>query len=281
MPKVNKKLEEAIKRADVDELIKIVNKLDSAGRSVVLESIGTELTDTKKKVFVEKIKLSALAADKEIKSWLVGSVAEMYVSGVNTADEKIEKYGIKTGAGKITAEVLKGAKDMSPHLAAVNNLLSDAYLDFGSSMTGYVRGSEHIINDTMKRQIQQKLATGRLDGAGIKEITKIVKENLGDQGFTVLIDKGGHHWKLQNYSEMLARTHLIKANNEATINRALDFDIDIMEVSSHNTECPICKPYEGKKFSISGNSKEYDKLEIQPPYHPNCKHSLLPRPDLV
>lgn len=280
MPKKNLEIDKAIKRADVDELVKIVDKLDSAGCAVVLESINTELTDIKKKKFVEKIKLSAIAADKEIKEWLVGSVSEMYVGGVNTADDKIKKYGIKTG-GKITVEILKNAKEMSPHLASVNSLLSDAYLDFGNSMTGYVRGAEHIINDTMKKQIRQKLATGRLDGASIREITKIVKEELGDQGFTVLLDRGGHKWNLKSYSEMLARTHLIKANNEATINRALDFDIDILEVSSHNTECTICLPYEGKKFSISGNSKEYGKLEITPPYHPNCKHSLMPRPDLT
>lgn len=281
MPKKNLEIDKAIKRANIDELVKIVDKLDSAGRAVVLESIGTELTDTKKKKFIEKIKLSAIAADKEVKEWLVGSVSEMYVGGMNTADNKIKKYGIKTGVGKMTVEILKSAKEMSPHLAAVNSLLSDAYLDFGNSMTGYVRGAEHIVNDTMKRQVRQKLAVGRLDGAGIREITKIVKEELGDQGFTVLLDRGGRKWSLKSYSEMLARTHLIKANNEATINRALDFDIDIMEVSSHNTECPICLPYEGKKFSISGNSKEYGKLEAIPPYHPNCKHSLLPRPDLV
>ena len=280
MPKKNLEIDKAIKRADIDELVKIVDKLDSAGRAVVLESIGTELTDIKKKKFIEKIKLSAIAADTETKKWLVGSMSEMYVGGINTTDDKIKKYGIKTGE-KITVEVLKTAKEMSPHLSAVNSLLSDAYLDFGNSMTGYVRGAEHIINDTMKRQIREKLAKGRLDGASIREITKIIKEDLGDRGFTVLLDRGGHKWNLKNYSEMLARTHLIKANNEATINRALEFDIDIMEISDHGTACPICIPYEGKKFSISGNSKKYPKLEIQPPYHPNCKHSLLPRPDLV
>ena len=280
MPKKNLEIDKAIKRADIDELVKIVDKLDSAGRAVVLESIGTELNDIKKKKFIEKIKLSAIAADKEIKEWLVGSVSEMYVGGINTADNKIKKYGIKTGVGKMTAEILKGTKEMSSHLAAVNSLLSDAYLDFGNSMTGYVRGAEHIINDTMKRQVQKKLAAGRLEGAGIKEITKIIKEDLSDRGFTVLLDRGGKQWSLKSYSEMLARTHLIKANNEATINRALEFDIDIVEVSSHSDACPICLPYENKKFSISGNSKEYGKLEAVPPFHPNCRHSLLPRPDL-
>ena len=277
----NLEIDKAIKRANIDELVKIVNKLDSAGRAIVLESISTELTDTKKKKFIAKIKLSAVAADKEIKTWLVGSMSEMYVGGINTTDEKIKKYGVKVGKTKMTIEILKTTKEMSPHLAAVNSLLSDAYLDFGNSMTGYVRGAEHIVNDTMKRQVQKKLAIGRLDGASIKEITKIIKEDLGDRGFSVLLDRGGRKWSLKNYSEMLARTHLIKANNEATINRALEFDIDIVEISSHNTECPICIPYEGKKFSISGNSKKYPQLESQPPYHPNCKHTLMPRPDLT
>jgi len=158
--------------------------------------------------------------------------------------------------------------------------MSDAYLDFGNAMSGYVRGSEHLLNETIKRQIQRKLAVGRLDGSGAVEIAETIIKNLGDQGFTVLLDKRGAQWSLERYSEMLARTHIIRANNEGTINRCLDYEIDIVEISDHNTACPICSPYEGKKYSISGKSKEYPKLDMQWPIHPNCRHALLPRPDL-
>ncbi|MDF1498529.1 MAG: hypothetical protein P1P85_04225 [Patescibacteria group bacterium] len=280
MAKKITRIESALKRADVDELVKIVSKLDNSGRDIILGGISTELTDLKKKKLIEQIKLSAIETDEKVKEWLKNGIPEMYINGMNEANVSLAKYGVKIGKEKLTIEVLKGSTEMSPHLAAVNSLLSDAYLDFGNSMTGYVRGAEHIFNDTIKKQIQQKLSIGRLDGSSIKEISKIIKEDLGNRGFTVLLDKGGHSWKLQNYSEMLARTHLIKANNEATINRALDFDIDIVEISDHSTECKICMQYEGKIFSISGKSNKYPKLDLQAPYHPNCLHSIMPRPDL-
>lgn len=52
--------------------------------------------------------------------------------------------------------------------------------------------------------------------------------------------------------------------------------MDLVEVSSHNTDCDICKEFEGKVYSISGKHKEYPKLERKPPFHPGCRHYITP-----
>lgn len=38
--------------------------------------------------------------------------------------------------------------------------------------------------------------------------------------------------------------------------------------------CGNCIPFEGKIYSVSGSSQLFPPLEDQPPYHPNCLHSL-------
>lgn len=50
------------------------------------------------------------------------------------------------------------------------------------------------------------------------------------------------HWSIDSYAEMLVRTHVIKANGEGTRNRLLANNVDLIEMSTHATSCPICEP---------------------------------------
>ena len=181
---------------------------------------------------------------------------------------------------KVTIETLKTDPNLKPHLQVVNNLLSNSYADFGNTMTGFVKGAENILNEATKQQLRGQIAFGRLEGEGIPKIKSDLTKTIKSEGFTVLLDRGGRKWAVGRYAEMLARTHILEANNEAIINRAKEVGTDIVEVSNHSTVTPLCQQYEGKIYSLSGNSSNYPKLPSEPPFHPNCKHFLLLRPDL-
>lgn len=193
--------------------------------------------------------------------------------------QKISKEFQKTKL-RITPEEIKIARDLSIHSGTINALLSDSYLDFANGMNGLIRGAEQKINEAYKRQIRATMISKELTGKSIDKVKREVVEILGKQGFAVLKDRGGHTWTLRRYSEMLARTHTIRASNEALVNRANQFGVDIVQISSHAGACPICVPYEGKIYSLSGESIDYPQLDIQLPIHPNCRHVLLMRPDL-
>ena len=276
---LKKQTEKVIAKADIPALLKIVDGLDDDVRKIVEKTIAKDLTDVKKKQALAEITKTVSKADGEVKVWLVNGIAEVYVEGMKNTDKVLHKFNIKTPAGKLTVSTLKSA-ELAPTLEAVNALIGDAYLDFGSSMTGMIKSTDHIFNDVLKQQTRATITEGRLVGKSVREIAKEVSDNIGQKGFSVLIDRGGNKWSLPRYSDMLARTHLMRANNEATVNRSAEFGVDIMEVSDHGTTTPICIPYEGKKFSISGKSKDYPLLTNTPPFHCNCKHSLYPRPDL-
>lgn len=262
------------------KILTVVKTLENVGQEAIATAIGEELTETKKKQLLAHIQRSAVIADQELKQVLISTISGIYVSALNYTDTLLKRYAVKTSGGLLTVELLKTAPELKTHLAAVNSLLSDAYLDFGSGMTGWIKGNEHILNDTIRKQIQSKIGTGRLTGEAIREIKKEVATVLKTQGLEALIDRGGKQWTLDRYSEMLTRTHMIKANTEATINRAKEFDIDIVEVSTHGTKDELCLKYEGNIYSLSGKSSNYPKLPENPPFHPNCKHTLMPRPDL-
>lgn len=273
--------------AGVNQLIAIVNKLDAQGRALVLNALNTQLSDAKKIQVLTQLRAHVTATDAAIRDWLVRGIGISYVAGANFSVKVLKAIGFKAPAGApaltpITVELLQSAPFLKPHLQAVNTLLSSAYLDFGNSMTGYVRGAEQILNDALKRQVRSQIAEERLSGSSIRDIKNVVKETIGDSGFTVLVDRGGKDWSLGRYSEMLARTHINKAANEAVINRNSDWGVDIFEVSAHGASDEACSSEEGNIYSLSGDSPNYPPLAgHEPPYHPNCTHNLIPRPDLT
>ena len=182
---------------------------------------------------------------------------------------------------KVTEGTIKTDPNMTGHLYAVNALLDDTYLDFGKGFNDYARGAEKILNEATRRQMRNKILEGRLKGSSVQKISKEIQGNLQNKNFQFsLIDRGGKKWSIADYSNMLTRTHLIKANNEGTINRANEYNIDIVQISNHATACPTCMKYENKIYSLSGSSKKYPQLDLQPPFHPNCRHAILLRPDL-
>lgn len=267
--------------AEVQKLLKAIEDFDKKSVKLILDGIGKEMSDAQKRAILRSIEQAAVVVDGQVKEWLVPTITGAYIAGANATDELLATFKVPVGNQSITLEVIRTVPEMKPHLDAVNTLLSDAYLDFGSGIRGYVKSAEHILNDALRQQIQSKIALGRLSGESIREIQKAIKNELQERGFKVLLDRGGHTWTLDRYSEMLARTHVIRANNQATLLRGAEFDVDTYEISTHGATDAACSVQEGKLYSMTGTSKTYPPLAgNEPPYHPNCGHSLIPRPDL-
>ena len=104
-----------------------------------------------------------------------------------------------------------------------------------------------------------------------------VKGVLEDAGLSSLIDKGGKEWTLDRYTEMLIRTKTVEARNAGLSNRILENDGDLVEVSSHGSECELCGPWEGQILSLTGKTPGYptvDEATADGLFHPNCRHAI-------
>lgn len=273
-------------KVGMQKLVRIISQLDDSGRKILLDALNSQLSDAKKQQVLTALRSQVAIADVGVRAWLLSGITASYVAGANYGSKALKSIGIRIPAGApplapISVSLLQSAPYLKPHLETVNVLLSSAYADFGSTMTGYLKGADNIISEATKLQIRSSIAQGRLEGTAIADIKRVVKTNLGDSGFTVLLDRGGRSWDLARYSEMVTRTHINKAANEAFINRMSDFEVDIVEVSSHGAQDEACAEEEGQIYSISGDSNNYPPLDgHEPPYHPNCTHNLIPRPDL-
>lgn len=272
MSKIGDKI---FKDSEITSLMNVIDKMDEATRKEVLRAIGTKMTQAGKTESINKIKQIIASGDKQIKEWIAQAIPNSYILGLEETDKQLKK---KTAG--ITIDDLKTLKDLSVHATAVNAIMSDTYLDFANGMNGLVRGAERQINEAVKQQARASIAGNVLTGMDIRKAKKDIIQIIGDQGFSVLTDRGGHTWTLKRYSEMLSRTHTIRAYNEATINRAIQFEVDLVQISTHSGSCPICVPYQGRIYSLSGASSKYPRYDISLPIHPNCTHNLLMRPDL-
>jgi hypothetical protein len=91
------------------------------------------------------------------------------------------------------------------------------------------------------------------------------------------VDQGGNTWSLHRYSQMAARTGSQRAYVAGQVNAMQAHGISLVEVSSHGTLCPICRPWEGTIGTMGEDGTDgYPRLDNRCPFHPNCLHILLP-----
>lgn len=121
--------------------------------------------------------------------------------------------------------------------------------------------------------VDDAIREGESRGQIAKRIREYIQKIIGDEQY---IQINGRNYNMKKYSKMVARTRLRKVQSESTRNTCKQFDHDIVEISDHGTETEICQEFEGNIYSLDGATKGFPVLTQEPPYHPNCQHSMFP-----
>lgn len=123
--------------------------------------------------------------------------------------------------------------------------------------TSMLQGSQQVYRDILT-QSAAKVLTGNVTLqqaliATAKEWTKL--------GIPSMVDKGGRTWSTEAYINMVMRTtqkNTATAMQEARLD---EYEIDLVEISSHAASRPSHIDYQGKIYSRSGGSKTYPSLK--------------------
>lgn len=132
------------------------------------------------------------------------------------------------------------------------------------------------VEDAFARATRGAVEEGIAAGLTRKQVSKQIVEGLVKEGATGFVDRAGRKWGLDVYAEMAARTTTREAVTVGTLNRCLDLGQDLVTISEHANACPICVPYEGRTYSITGQTPGYPRLEVRTPFHPRCRHVTTP-----
>lgn len=115
------------------------------------------------------------------------------------------------------------------------------------------------------------------EGASRQRLQTLIREHFGRQAYErKYININGRNYDLIPYGRMVSRTRLRTIQSRAVLRACEQFENDLVQISDHGTKTPICLPYEGNIYSLSGKSTKYSYLDQYPPFHPNCQHNMAP-----
>jgi hypothetical protein len=92
------------------------------------------------------------------------------------------------------------------------------------------------------------------------------------------VDKAGRRWGSDKYFDMLTKTVMANAANEAYVNTLLQEGHDLVKVNINGAK-DACRNWEGRILSLTGATKGYTTLDEAKAtgevFHPRCKHRLV------
>jgi hypothetical protein len=207
-------------------------------------------------------------------------VVQGYMSGVLSADGDLIDAGAKMVAKPISFKPSKLGEAVSVtgtfgaiHASAINSLVAEA--------TGGLKGAHVVMLRQARdayRDIIMQVAPSAVAGVDTRlQATQRALRTFGDKGIGTFGDKAGKNWDIASYAEMATRTSMAHAHVQGHINRLSEQGNDLVIVSNHPEASDLCRPHEGKVYSISGDHPTYPKLSWAIStglFHPNCRHTI-------
>lgn len=200
--------------------------------------------------------------------------------------ESVEKHqaGYKN-ATELTSEQMDVVQKLVMNLMGE---ITDATMTTMATLQSALIG--RVEPDVYRRVGLEQVASQAARGKGANKAVPEFVRKLRQEGITAFVDKAGRNWSLHTYCTMVSRTTQRQAEVLAVL--TADPEQDLYKISSHNTTCAICAPYEGRVYSRSGTDPDFPplasafgKVDVNGPdtlantylcIHPQCLHILLP-----
>lgn len=139
--------------------------------------------------------------------------------------------------------------------------------------------------DDAYRQVVSKVAAQvQLGNYTRRQATQAALDELATKGITGFRDARGRDWELSAYVEMATRTAVARAAVDGHLTKLQAAGYNLVMVSDAPQECVLCRPFEGRVFSISGAAyservegvtvmMSLDAARARGLFHPGCRHS--------
>lgn len=169
--------------------------------------------------------------------------------------------------------VLGETAHISPNSMKAGYILADLNNSLNASERRILRQFDDKYADIIG-SVSSEMATG------VMTTRQAVGEALiafADEGIDGFVDRGGHHWTLENYAEMAVLTAIERSTISGYVDTMQEYGYDLAIIDGHAGSCPICAAWEGVIVSVSGNDSDYpslDDAENDGCFHPRCMHGI-------
>lgn len=198
-------------------------------------------------------------------------VDQLAVAGPEAAEVAV-RAGWAAGQRAGAAEV-SGALAPATHTRAVDALVRETVTSLEHAHTRILRSTV----DAYRTVVAQSSATVLTGTSTRLQSTQRALNQFADKGVTGFVDRTGRRWAIDSYAEMSTRTAVGRAQVAGTLDRFEADGRDLVIVSNAAQECEVCRPWEGRVLSISGNTKGYPTVKQAQAaglQHANCRHRL-------
>ena len=235
----------------------------------------TDLTDfsrARAEAIIKQVDQIADGLSKDAYTWAKKSLPFSYNRGIDLAGQRLKDLGVRRFV----------TKDAKVHTEAINILVDDitsqlilANQGMKAFVTRFIRATQQkILEDA---QISKLIAQGVIEGGTRRAVSdSILKELRSRMEGGNFITINGRQYRPDKYAELVARTRTREATTQGSINTALRYGLDLVQLDAHSEICEYCQQFSGRVYSISGSDTQFPKLEEQPPFHPNCRCILTP-----
>ena len=249
-------------------------ELYSAAEALLLQKIASRLKIGKTAnapLWVQK-KLREIDA---LKRELQGALDRLEKAG---ADERIALMWAAhdEGADGLRRE-LNLPEAQAARSQAVVSLIDDMEGRFSELHRRILRDAQDVYRDVL----YQALPMAAMGVETTRQALQRALNAFADRGITGFVDKAGRHWGIAEYAEMATRTGMMNAALAGYTQEALNHDEDLVIISDHADECPLCAPWERKVLSLTGAQQHHPDCQgvladarAAGLFHPNCLHSM-------
>ncbi len=178
-----------------------------------------------------------------------------YIESVGLAEIKQIDTDLKPAfeAGRLT--VVEPNQTLYRSLLALEQQATDLTNMINGRM---LAGGEQVYRDIITQSSADVLV-------GRKTLQQSVVDTIKqwtNKGLPFLVDSAGRQWSLEGYVSTAIRATTKNTQNTIQENRFDDYEIDLVETSSHAGSRPDHTPFQGRIYSRSGNSKKYPPLSV-------------------
>lgn len=170
--------------------------------------------------------------------------------------------------------------------AVVRALVSNSV----SSVTQIRGGILRSVDDIYRTVIAEASGPTAAGATTRRQAAQRALDRFARTGISGFRDAAGRNWAIETYAEMTTRTAVGRAQVAGSLQRYTDAGQDLVIVSDAPAECKVCRKWEGKVLSITGNTSTGTRVkggsttftvagtvrqaQSDGLHHPNCRHRL-------
>ncbi|WP_059043960.1 phage minor capsid protein [Paenibacillus rubinfantis] len=249
--------------ADAEKLIALYTRAGEKLLELIrlLES-GSNSRRRKEKLLQQIDEILAGLTDGAAQS-MAELLVEAYKEGVGEAADSMRAQGVPD-------EQINTVLEPLIHQQAVQAIMDDSFLRILEATDNMSQDAKRRVEDAVREATERMLT----EGVNRRQATKEAVARLTQQEITGIVAKNGARIPADKYMNGVVQYNLRKAHVTGAENMIVQNGLDLVYVNYVGITCEYCAKYQGRVYSISGTHPRFPRLDVRPPYHSHCVHSL-------